>query len=250
MLQSMAIFWELHSGLPQEGPGDNESTLKALRMIQDLPEDPQILDIGCGPGRQTIVLVKETHGTVIALDTHQLFLDEVEKRAKAENVDIKIITTKQSMADMDFEKQSFDVIWSEGAIFIIGFEKGLNYWKQFLKPGGYLVISELAWLIDDPPNEAETFFNEGYPDMKKIDENESIIKRSGYELIDRFVLPDTAWMDDYYIPIEKKLSILRGKYKGDKQAIKFLDASQEEIEIFRKYSNSYGYLFYVMHLPS
>ncbi len=43
------IFWEIHSKLPREGPGDDASTRKAFSMLADLPNAPCILDVGCGP---------------------------------------------------------------------------------------------------------------------------------------------------------------------------------------------------------
>jgi ubiquinone/menaquinone biosynthesis C-methylase UbiE len=241
----MEIFWELHSDLPQEGPGDNKSTIQALRLIKNLPDTPKILDIGCGPGRQTLLLAKDADGFITAIDTHQPFLDEVEKRATAENVKDNVITKNQSMTELDFEKGSFDIIWSEGAIYIIGFEKGLKYFKQFLKPGGCIAVTELAWIIDKPPEEVKKFWATEYPAMKMIDENMSIIKNSGYKLIDWFVIPETAWMN-YYYPIEKKIAQMREKYVGNTEAIKFLDESQKEIDIFRKFSRTYGYVFYIM----
>lgn len=241
----MKLFWELHSDLSQEGPGDNKSTIQALRLIKNLPDNPNILDVGCGPGRQTMVLANETDGFITAIDTHQPFLDEVEKRATSENVKDRVIINNQSMTELNFEKSNFDLIWSEGAIYIIGFEKGLTYFKQFLKPDGYLAVTELAWLIDKLPEEVNNFWATEYPAMKKIDENMNIIKNSDYKLIDWFVIPETAWMD-YYNPIEKKIAEMREKYIGNNKAIEFLDDSQKEIDIFRRYSRTYGYVFYVM----
>ena len=70
-------FWEVHSNLPREGPGDNESTKKAYLMLKDLPENPRILDIGCGPGMQTIELAKLSGGQIVAVDNHQPFLEQL-----------------------------------------------------------------------------------------------------------------------------------------------------------------------------
>jgi ubiquinone/menaquinone biosynthesis C-methylase UbiE len=35
-----------------------------------------------------------------------------------------------SMDNLPFQNGEFDLIWSEGAIANIGFEKGLNHWKR------------------------------------------------------------------------------------------------------------------------
>ncbi len=65
------FFWVIHSGLPREGPGDNKSTRKAYRMLKDLPKNPRILDVGCGPGMQTVELAKLSGGQIVALDFHE-----------------------------------------------------------------------------------------------------------------------------------------------------------------------------------
>ena len=134
------IFWEIHSGLPREGPGDNESTRKAYRMLKGLPENPRILDIGCGPGMQTIELAKLSSGRIDALDSHQPFLEQLKKSAKKEGVDDIIKTVNGDMFNLSYENSSFDLVWSEGSIFVIGFEKGLREWRRLLTEKGYLVV--------------------------------------------------------------------------------------------------------------
>ena len=124
----MKLVMELHSGNPREGPEDNESTLRALRMVTDLPERPDILDVGCGPGMQTLTLAKATNGWITALDNHQPFLDALDTSAQEKHLDQTIKTTNGSMFELPFEPALFDLIWSEGAIYIIGFERGLKEW--------------------------------------------------------------------------------------------------------------------------
>jgi len=57
-MEGMEYFYELFEALPRGGPGDNRSTRRAFNTIPKLPEQPLILDIGCGPGVQTIELAK------------------------------------------------------------------------------------------------------------------------------------------------------------------------------------------------
>ena len=153
------VFFEVHSGLPREGPGDNESTKKAYLTLQDLPENPRILDIGCGPGMQTIALAKLSKGRIDAVDNHQPFLEQLKKKAEEEGVSEKITVVNGDMLALNYEDGSFDLIWSEGAIFVIGFEKGLREWRNLLTNKGYIVVSELSWLKPDPPEEVRKFFN-------------------------------------------------------------------------------------------
>lgn len=242
------LFWEIHSGHTQEGPGNDESTLRALSLIRNLPGKPAILDVGCGPGRQTLALARNTGGKVIALDTHLAFLDDVGRKAESEKLADRITVINRSMADMNFDNNSFDIIWSEGAIYIFGFQKGLLEWKRFLRPGGAMAATELSLLGDDTPVELRDYWKREYPAVKTVRQNIKIIEDAGYTLIDNFVLPDSAWWD-YYRPIEKRLEELRAKYADDRKALEYFDEAEEEIDIFRKYSKFYGYVFYVMTKP-
>jgi ubiquinone/menaquinone biosynthesis C-methylase UbiE len=177
------VFWEIHSGLPREGPGDNETTRKAYLMLEGLPENPRILDIGCGPGMQTIELSKLSSVRIVALDNHQPFLEDLSRRAEKEGVSDRIRPVKGDMFNLNYENNSFDLIWSEGAIYIIGFEKGLREWKKFLTANEYLVVSELSWLRPDLPEEVRTFMEECYPAIKTIKENLAVAQKSGYRIV-------------------------------------------------------------------
>lgn len=242
----MNIFFELHRDIPRQGPGDNASTRKAFSLLTGLPEQPRILDVGCGPGMQTVELARISAGSIVAIDTHQPFLDELARRAGREGVAGRIVPLNKSMFELDFEPGSFDLIWSEGAIYIIGFEKGLRDWQPFLKKDGYLAVSELSWLKPNPPAEIKTYWDENYPGMKTLEENLALLRGAGYREIGHFVLPESSWWDDYYTPLEKRIVILSEKYKDDEEAMTLLRESQRESDLYREYSDWYGYVFFTM----
>ena len=245
----MGIFFELHQDLPREGPGDNLSARKALALLANLPPRPLILDIGCGPGMQTVELARCTNGTIIAIDTHQPFLEKLKQRAQAEGLSDKITAINMSMFTLEFEAESFDAIWSEGTIYIMGFEQGLRACQPLLKSGGYVAVTEISWLRPQPPMEVQTFWAANYPGMRTVEENLEIVRAAGYRDIGHFVLPPSAWWEGYYTPQEARIAMLRDKYRDDVEAIQLLDESQLEIDLYRKYSDSYGYVFYSMQKP-
>ena len=242
----MDIFFELHQDLPREGPGDNASTLKALSFMAGLPPQPAILDIGCGPGMQTIELAKHTRGRITAIDTHQPFLDRLNRLAQAEGVADNITTINMSMFALDFPAQSFNAIWSEGAIYIMGFEAGTRACRPWLKPDGYVAVTELAWLRADPPAEAGAFWRDNYAGMQSVQGNLDSVRAAGYREVAHFVLPTSSWWDNYYTPQAARIAMLREKYRDDAEAILLLDESHKEIDLYRDYSDWYGYVFYIM----
>ena len=156
------FFWEIHRGLPREGPGDNASTRRALSYLP-LPKAPDILDIACGPGMQTIELAGTTGGRITALDTHQPFLDEVQRRAVAAGLVDRIATIRASMAAIPIADTRFDAIWCEGAIYMLGLETGLAQWRRLLRPAGYVALTHPCWLKAGIPTGARALWqDEGF----------------------------------------------------------------------------------------
>lgn len=239
------IFFDIHKNLPREGSGRDEYTQKAFEMIPHIKQ-PHILDVGCGPGLQTIKLAKLTDGEILGIDIHQPYLDQLDNSAKKEKLSDRIKTLNKSMINMDFPEEYFDIIWAEGSIFIIGFERGLSEWKKFIKKNGYLAIHEMTWLKDNPPKEIYDYWQKIYSAITTVEKNLEIIKKCNYKLIGYFTLPEDAWWDLYYNPLEKRLKELGLKYKDNPKALEMINEEQNEINLYRKYNEWYGSVFYVM----
>ena len=123
----MEAFLKVHSGIPREGPGSDASTRTALRKLPKLPSAARILDLGCGPGRQTLVLARELQSRVIAVDIFQQYLDELEKSSLDAGLSEAIELRKVSMEDLGYKDESIDLVWSEGALYTVGVLKELRY---------------------------------------------------------------------------------------------------------------------------
>ena len=245
-MEGIEYLYELMEALPRCGPGDNEFTKRAFYTIPKPPKHPFILDIGCGPGVQTIELAKISNGKIIALDNHQAFLDKLMEQARNERLEENIIPKNLSMLDMDFDENTFDIIWSEGALYFMGFQNGLKRCHQLLKNKGYLAVTELVYISLDPPDVVIKCLEDEYPDIKNIKDNMELIQREGFKLISHFTLPESAWLDSYYLPMEKKLPSLKKKYQGNEIALGVFEDFRNEIDFYKEYSKFYGYEFFVM----
>ncbi len=243
-----AVFAELHDDIPRGGPGAFEATRKAFRMLRELPEQPSILDLGCGPGVQTLDLARLTDGSITAVDNHKHFLARLRDAVAQRGLADRVTVLEQDMFRLQFKPHSFDAIWAEGSIYIIGFETGLRAWRPLLKRPGYLAATEITWLKPDPPAELVAFWANEYPAMQDVEANLAAIHRSGYALSGYFTLPDSAWWEPYYEPIERKLPAMRAKYREHPQSMAVLQLEQTEIDLYRRYSAYYGYVFYVMRV--
>ena len=246
----MEIMLDVHSGLPRQGPGDDESTLRALSLCTDLPMRPAVLDVGCGPGMQTLALARGTDGSITAVDLFEQFLDDLRDKAAEAGVRDRLQIMRADMADLPFGKDSFDLIWSEGAAYIMGVPEAFNHWKTFLRPQGYIAITEISWLVPEAevPQPAFDFFHGEYPAISDVPGNLARIEACGYEVIDHFTLPDQSWWTDYYTPLSEKIEVAREKYRGDTTAQSLLDDTTEELRVRREYGDSFGYEFIVARL--
>jgi ubiquinone/menaquinone biosynthesis C-methylase UbiE len=175
-------FLQIYGTLPRAGPGSNELTRKAFEMMLALPDSPRILDVGCGPGMQTVELLRIGAGTVLALDFLPEMIDRVNAKAVSAGVSDRLETMVKDMREMDFPVSSFDIIWSEGAIYNLGFEVGLKKFQEFIRPGGYIAVSEAVWLKPNPPSEVVELWRE-YTEIDTVAAKLEIIKRSGYEVV-------------------------------------------------------------------
>jgi len=238
-------FLQIYGTLPRAGPGSNRLTRKAFEMMRHLPASPRILDVGCGPGMQTIELLRIGAGTVLALDFLPEMIDRVHAKAARAGVSDRLETIVKDMKEMDFPASSFDIIWSEGAIYNLGFEVGLKKFQEFIRPGGYVAVSEAVWLKPNPPSEVVEFWRE-YPEIDTVAAKLEIIKHTGYEVIGSFVLPSTAWTDQYYDPMEVRIAEKAKDWTGVSEAEAVLHEARNEIAVFRRYSGYFGYAFFVM----
>ncbi len=243
------VFFDVHSGLPREGPGNRASTARALAMAGVLPPQAKVLDIACGPGMQTMDLADLLpEAKITAIDSHAPFVEEANRRAAARGVGSRVTAALGDMGSLAFPAASFDLVWCEGAAYIMGVAKALRAWRPLLNPGGKLALSEAVWLRADPPDELRRCWSEDYPDMGDVPACRRLVRDCGYELLGDFVLPEEAWWEHYYTPKEQRVARLASKYADDPAAEAVLRECLEGIISYRKYSAYYGYVFLVMSL--
>jgi SAM-dependent methyltransferase len=247
LLVSLAhdVFWALHGGLAKQGPGSEASTLRALALCGALTREPRILELGCGTGRASLTLARATGGVVTAVDTFAPSLAALRRRAAEAGLADRIETVQQSMSALDLGARTFDLVWCESAVYTIGFDAALRAWRPLLAPGGALALSELTWLASQAPERALRFWEAGYAGMRSHEANLHAIAEAGYAIAGSFTLPDADWEDGYYAELARRIPVLRAQHpEPETRAV--LDATEEEIAVFRARAGSFGYVFYVM----
>ena len=200
-------------------------TVYLRKAFQILPElnKPTILDIGCGTGIPTMELARLSNGRVTGLDISQPLLDELMKKIDAAALSDRVNAVKGSLFAMAFPDERFDILWSEGSIGVIGFERGLKEWRRLLRPGGFLVVHD---------------------EIANISHKRTQIAKCGYELLGWFSVDADIWWREFYGPLERRIQKLRKKYSDDPEPLAVLNKEQREVDLFKK--NPYGSVFFIM----
>ncbi len=240
------LLIDLHKDAVRQGPGGEAETKKALELAGIDRSCPlKIADIGCGTGASTILLGKELDAEITAVDFLPEFLDVLQSRAHDQGVADKITTLECSMDALPFSDEEFDVILSEGAIYNMGFEAGVSAWKQFLKPGGKLILSEITWLTAERPSELQSHWEREYPEVDLASAKIGILEKHGYTPEGYFFLPAYCWLDNYYRPMQSRFDdFLKGHCQSD-QAKEIVECEKDEIALYEKYQDYYSYGVYV-----
>jgi SAM-dependent methyltransferase len=241
------LLVDLHRDGMRQGPGSEEETLRALGLTRlDETAELQVADIGCGTGASTLALASRLpRARITAVDLFSEFLDILAERARAAGCSARIETLAESMESLSFAPESLDLIWSEGAIYNMGFSAGIEAWRSFLRPGGVMAVSEITWLRPDPPEEIRRHWTAEYPEIATAPGKIAILERTGFDLLGYLVLPANAWIDNYYVPTEKRIPAFLERHAGRPEAEEIAELERREADLYMRYRDWFSYGFYV-----
>lgn len=245
-MDDLPLLIDLHKDAVRQGPGGDDETrlavtLAGLRGRARL----RIADIGCGSGASTLILARELDAHITAVDLVPAFLAELEDAAGRTGVADRVATLSVSMDSLPFGNEEFDAIWSEGAIYNIGFEAGIDAWRRHLKPNGILAVSELTWLTDRRPEELQAHWDAQYPEVDTASAKLAVLERTGYSPVGYFVLPQSCWLDNYYRPMQQRFAAFLERHGHSDSAQRIVAAEEKEIALYERWTTLVGYGYYV-----
>lgn len=245
-MTELELIIDLHKNSKRQGPGGEKYTLKALDFL-NFPKHKKlkVADIGCGSGGQTLTLAQNLNAHISAVDLFPEFLGELSEKSEKLGLTEKITTLEKSMDDLPFKDDEYDLIWSEGAIYNIGFQNGLEKWKAYLKDGGYLAVSEITWTTLSRPAEIENFWKKEYPEIDVASNKIKQLENNGYSLTGYFYLNEDGWIENYYKPMEARFESFLKRNDNSELAKKVVEDNNAEIELYMKYKDYYSYGFYM-----
>ncbi len=236
------LLVDLHRDGTRQGPGGDEETRLAITLsgLRDA-HGLAIADLGCGTGASTRVLAEELDASIVAVDLMQPFLDRLEATIGSE----RVTTLAASIDDLPFPDEGLDAIWSEGAVYNLGFATGVTAWRRFLKPGGVLAVSELTWLTADRPAELEAHWAQEYPEVDTASAKLAVLEAAGYSPIGYFTLPERCWLEHYYRPLQARFDAFLARHDHSETARAIVEAEQEEIDLYERHAAYVSYGYYV-----
>ncbi len=240
----LKVIYEYFSNVERQGPGSPEITIKALGFIEGLTAKSKVADIGCGTGGSTIILAQNIPCKVTGIELWPDYIMQFKQNAQNKNLQHKMTGKVGNMKNLPFREEELDLIWSEGAIYNIGFKRGLKEWRKFLKQDGYLAVTENTWFTDERPSEISEFWQKAYPEIDTIPNKLAQMQEAGYLPVATFVVPESCWTS-YYSAMQKKQKLLLDKNKNNKAVEEFIDYQRYEAELYYKYKAYYGYAFYI-----
>lgn len=244
-MDELTLLADLHKAGLRQGPGSPDVTRRAMVLAGlDGSRPLEIADIGCGTGAASLELARMLDARITAVDFLPSFLDVLRQRAQAQGLG-RIITLEASMDALPFTDASFDVIWSEGAVYNMGFEAGIAAWKRFLKPGGKLVLSEITWTTAARPQTTTDYWTAQYPEIDTASAKLAVLERHGYRPEGYFLLPFCCWQEHYYGPLRERFPAFLDRHGHSPQAAAIVAAEEEKMALYQRYGQFYSYGMYV-----
>jgi len=191
------------------------------------------------------VLARHAPGQITGIDLFPTFIDLFNLNAGKLNLQDRVKGIVGSMDNLPFQNEELDLIWSEGAIYNIGFERGLNEWRKFLKTGGCIAVSEASWFTEERPSEIDEFWKDAYPEIDTIPNKVAQMQKAGYISVATFILPENCWTEHFYTPQIMAQEAFLKKYEGNKTAEEFIAGERHEALLYYRYKEYYGYVFYI-----
>lgn len=250
-MEDFQLLVDLHKQSERQGPGGVAETRRAVELARLDPAAPlEIADIGCGTGAASLLLARMLNARVTAVDIMPEFIEMLRAETDSAGLSGAIEPLVEPMEALPFARETFDVIWSEGAVYNMGFRKGVTDWQRFLKPGGILAVSEITWTSSERPAEIQEYWQAAYPEIDTASGKIAVLENSGYIPLGYFLLPEYCWLENYYWPLQAIFEDFLQRNDNSDESRAIVAAEEEEIALYEKFGRYYSYGFYIAKKPA
>ena len=123
--------------LDQHGFSDINQIHKVLELVK-LDKSSKVLDIGCGSGKIAEYITNVSQASVTGVDyVPEAIMPAITRtKDKRDRLCFKL----GNLEDMDFQKESFDLILSIDSIYFVDTKDALSKWNRLLKLAGKMAV--------------------------------------------------------------------------------------------------------------
>jgi tellurite methyltransferase len=176
-------FWETTYADFEEAVTFGEPAKELVKLAEALPEGANVLDLGCGEGRNALFLAEKGFD-VEAIDISQNGIDKLNRLARERKLSIKAEVRDMKNYRFEFE---YDLIIAHGSLHLIereNWRKLISEMKTHTKSDGYNVVAVFTDILP-PPADLKEFhvglFKEGelfdlYQDWKTVSTESYVFK--------------------------------------------------------------------------
>ena len=252
----MSAYSVIFDDLVHLGPGDTLTTRNLVgRLRSDLPSQSRVADFGCGVGASALVLAQSLpKAHMLAVDSHAPFISRLESTAKAHGLGDRISAVVGDMMEpppLEGVAGEFDLIWSESSIYNIGRSTAFTRWRPLLKPGGWLVFSDIVWQCEPTArtDKVSEFWVKEYPDMTTADVVMSELIAAGFNPLDPVLSGRESW-SNYYEPLRERLRLLEKHGQHPQALIDLMAEFEREIDVYDCTGNEVALAFFLAQRDS
>lgn len=234
----MAAYTVVFDHLVYLGPGDSATTRSLIERLQsDFPSEPRVADLGCGVGASALVLARSLpKAHVLALDSHAPFIARLESAANSHGLGERMSAVVGDMMEpppLEGIMGGFDLIWSESSIYSIGRTNAFNRWRPLLRPGGWLVFSDIVWQSEPTArsDKASAFWAREYPDITTAGAIVDELIAAEFIPLDPVLTGRECW-SNYYEPLRERLHLLMKHGDRSQALIDLMAEFEREIDVF------------------
>lgn len=172
--------YDTHADAFWLGTRDHDVSQNIDAFLQALPADRplDILDLGCGPGRDLHTFKQLGHRPT-GLDGSKAFCDMAQLHSGC-------TVLHQQFLSLDLAEASFDGIFANASLFHVPGQELPGVLKSCcaaLRPGGILFMS-------NPRGDAEGWQGDRYGSYREFEQSKQLLEQAGFTLIDHYYRPE------------------------------------------------------------
>jgi ubiquinone/menaquinone biosynthesis C-methylase UbiE len=134
-------------------PTSPEKLIKA-GLVVGLKAGDKVIDFGCGFAEPLVLWAERFGISGVGIDIRPYACERAQKKIADRGLADRLQIVCGNAAEYKYPEHSFDLAACIGATFIwSNFAEAVRSMKQFVKPGGKLVIGEAHWLVDVVPED-------------------------------------------------------------------------------------------------